>query len=66
MTPAQSLAALAVGVALLVSGLTVLFGGWALVGCGAVLVVVALLLPDRGQPTDEQVAEAVRKALGDG
>lgn len=36
---------LAVGVALAVAGLVVLFGAWAAVACGVVLIVTGLIVP---------------------
>lgn len=58
-----SLVVLAVAYALLTAALTWLFGPYGLLGCSVVLGAVALVWPDRTEPTPEQIAEAVRKAL---
>lgn len=64
VTPRQSLILLASGATLTTLGLFLLFGPWALVCAGAVVVGVALLWPDPPEPTPEEIQEAVRKALG--
>lgn len=56
MSYRHSLASAAVAFVLIVVGLTLLFGPWALVGSGVVLLVVALLVPERerrGEPVGE-------------
>lgn len=63
VTHGQSFAVLCAGALALTVGLTWALGPWALAGCGVLLVVAALLLPDRTAPTEEQLAEAVRRAV---
>jgi hypothetical protein len=55
VTHVQALGLAAVGVATATVGLVLLFGPWALVGSGLVLVALALLIPEerRDEPADE-------------
>lgn len=57
---AQALGLAGLGLALFTAGLTWLFGGWALVGVGAALMTLALLLipvrERRGEPVDDAAA----------
>lgn len=65
MTPAQSLVLLGAGVLCFVAGLTWWLGPIALTVCGLLLAAGALLIP-HPDPTPDEVAEAVRKALSQG
>jgi hypothetical protein len=58
VTPAQGFLALVVGLLFTVAGLVRLFGPWALVGSGVVIVALALLVPVKersAEPVDEAV-----------
>jgi hypothetical protein len=58
MTPLEARVLLVGALVLLVWGLVWLFGPWALVGCGAPLLLVALLAPvkeRRAEPADDVV-----------
>ena len=58
MSRAQAPAVALLGLVLIVAGLTWALGPWVLVVSGSVLLVVALLVPERwhGEPVDKGVA----------
>jgi len=58
MTPAQAAGLVLIGLALTITGLVWLFGPWALVGSGLLLVALALLIPvkeRRAEPVEPPV-----------
>lgn len=61
MTPGQGLLALVTGLGFIVFGLVWLFGPWALVGSGVVVVALALLVPVK-----ERSAESVDEVVPPG
>ena len=60
MTHRASVLLLLVGFLMLIGGLVWLFGAWPLVGAGPVLILLALLVPEReaarGEPADPAAA----------
>lgn len=56
MTHEQALLLAAIALVLVITGLVLLFGPWALVGCGVGLFALALFVPGRerrGEPVPE-------------